>query len=81
VLILHGYKETQKMPEALHRIRQVLAACGLSRSELYRQINGGSFPRPLSLSQRAVAWRESDIQAWIAARVTKASPDKGGSND
>jgi prophage regulatory protein len=35
---------------------------------IYRLIRLGDFPRPVKLGQRAVAWRESDINDWIDSR-------------
>jgi prophage regulatory protein len=31
----------------------------------------GDFPKPVALGARLVGWRESDIEAWMAARETK----------
>lgn len=59
------------MAEILLRIRQVRDACALSRTELYRRIKIGEFPKPVAIGRRAVAWRDSDVQAWIAARAPK----------
>jgi prophage regulatory protein len=59
------------MAELLRRLGKVREACGLSRTELYRQIRAGNFPKPVAIGVRAVAWRESDIQDWIAARSPK----------
>jgi prophage regulatory protein len=50
------------------RLRQVLHITGLSRSTLYRLIAVGSFPRPVRIAPRAVAWRRSDIDVWGEAR-------------
>ena len=61
------------MAETLIRLKQVREACALSRSELYRRIGRGEFPKPVAIGQRAVAWRSSDIQAWIAARTSKSA--------
>jgi prophage regulatory protein len=59
------------MAEVLQRIQKVREATALSRTELYRRIRAGDFPRPVAIGARAVAWRESDVQAWIAARSPK----------
>ena len=42
---------------------------GLSRSTIYRLMEDGAFPRPVRLSPRTVAWRESDLTAWFAERA------------
>ena len=52
------------------RIQAVIRVTGLSRSTLYRLIADESFPRPVRLGPRAVAWRRSDIDAWGEARST-----------
>jgi prophage regulatory protein len=61
------------MTEVLERLKKVRERCALSRSELYRRIKAGEFPRPVALSPRAVAWRSSDVDAWIRARVPKGA--------
>ena len=61
------------MSEILLRIRKVREIVALSRTELYRRIRAGDFPVPIALGRRAVAWRDSDIQAWIAARSPKGA--------
>lgn len=53
---------------ALLRRHQVEGLTGLSRSTIYRLANQGEFPRPVRLGQRSVAWRESEVRAWIDAR-------------
>ena len=52
------------------RVQAVIHIIGLSRSTLYRLIADESFPRPVRLGPRAVAWRRSDIDAWGEARST-----------
>lgn len=41
---------------------------GLSRSTIYDWMKRGTFPQPVKLGARAVAWRESDIVAWLESR-------------
>ena len=56
------------MLDRLMRLEEVLSYTGLSRSELYRQIQEGTFPRPVRVGKRAVRWRESEVVEWIAER-------------
>ena len=51
---------------------------GLSRSTLYQYMQDGVFPAPVRLGSRAVGWRESDIQAWIAERPQVTRPSRAG---
>ncbi|WP_331458539.1 MULTISPECIES: helix-turn-helix transcriptional regulator [unclassified Sphingopyxis] len=55
-------------PERFLRMQSVLDRTGLSRATLYRQIRDGSFPHQLQLTRRCVAWRESEVQSWMAER-------------
>ena len=49
------------------RIAEVEQIVGFSKSVIYKRIKDGSFPKGLQISTRAVAWRQSDIEGWIAA--------------
>ena len=48
------------------RIKQVQDETGLSRSSIYRGIQAGTFPSPISLGLRAVGWRRGCIDIWLA---------------
>ena len=54
--------------DRLLRLGEVRTCTALSRSTIYRKIRDGSFPEPLKIGDRAVRWRESEIEAWLAAR-------------
>jgi prophage regulatory protein len=60
--------------DAILRAQQVFTTTGKSRSSVYSDIGKGLFPRPVSLGERAVGWRASDIEAWISSRVTVEQP-------
>jgi len=48
----------------LLRLREVLSRVGMSRAWLYLAVAKGSFPVPLRIGPRAVAWRDRDIIEW-----------------
>lgn len=56
------------MIKRLLRLPEVLAVTGLSRARLYELKARGQFPRAVRIADRAVAWREGDIAAWIESR-------------
>lgn len=58
--------------QKLLRLADVRARVPYSRSTIYQLITEGRFPKPISLGGRAVAWLESEIDAWITARVESA---------
>ena len=72
---------TKPAPGRLLRLDAVENLTGLRKSSIYTYMANKSqgFPGPLRIGARAVAWRESDVLAWIAAR-TEARP-KGVKND
>lgn len=57
----------------LLRLPQVQQSVGLSRSEIYRLISLGQFPKPVPLGARVVAWPSDEVQAWIAERIARRS--------
>lgn len=71
--------DEKKAPERLYRLPVVLNRVGLARATIYGKIAAGQFPAPVKLGERAVAWRESDIDAWIAACTPagRAVPSRG----
>lgn len=54
------------------RRKQVEARTGLSRSSIYDRIKQGTFPAPISLGAKAVGWIESEIDAWLNARIQES---------
>lgn len=53
----------------LLRLRDVVARTGLSKTTIYRLEAEGRFPRRRQLSERLVAWPETDVTAWLSSRV------------
>lgn len=54
----------------LLRMSEVLFRTGhKSRSTIYDQIGQGLFPSPVKLTGKAVAWVESEVEAWIRSRI------------
>ncbi len=51
--------------EILQRKPIVLERTGITNSTLYYFINEGSFPKPVKLGKRTVAWKKSEIDDWI----------------
>ncbi|MFZ6850073.1 helix-turn-helix transcriptional regulator [Undibacterium sp. RuRC25W] len=55
----------QKTSPRLLRLNSVLQRTPISKSEIYRRVRAGTFPAPIRLGARAVAWLESDIDQYI----------------
>lgn len=51
------------------RRKEVEDITGRSRSSIYDGIAAGTFPKPVKIGARAVAWPETVIREWIAERM------------
>lgn len=59
----------------LIRLPAVKAQTGIARTQIYAGIAAGTFPKPVRLGARTVAWLQGEITAWIADRI--AARDHG----
>ena len=59
--------------DQLYRWETVHQVTGMKKSAAYAEMARGNFPRPVRLSQKAVAWRSSDIANWINSREQVAA--------
>lgn len=57
------------MSTQILRLPAVVARVGLSKSPLYAKIKAGEFPKPVPLSNQAVGWLESEVEAWLQERI------------
>lgn len=57
----------------LLRLPEVINRTGLPRATIYEQMALGIFPKPVPLSVRSRGWIESEVDAWIAARIRARS--------
>ncbi|PAV27545.1 transcriptional regulator [Tamilnaduibacter salinus] len=62
-------EQTRHAPERLLRRKEVESLTGRSRSSIYDDMQAGTFPKPIKIGPRAVAWPESVIREWIAERM------------
>ena len=44
----------------------------LSRATLDRMVASGTFPRPLKLTERRLAYSQADVESWMAERMEAA---------
>jgi prophage regulatory protein len=62
------------------RLPELKSVTGLSKSSLYALIRAKSFPSPVQLGPRTVAWVRSEVRQWATDRISKsrsASPQTG----
>jgi prophage regulatory protein len=55
--------------QRISRLPDVLEAVKLSASTVFRMVKAKSFPAPIQLSQRNIAWRTRDLELWLSQRA------------
>jgi prophage regulatory protein len=60
--------------ENLLSITEVCKSTSLSKTSIYTLIKMAEFPAALHLSARRVAWRASEIEAWISRKAEAVTP-------
>jgi prophage regulatory protein len=58
----------QSERDRILRDQEVGNRTGLSRTTRWRLIRDGKFPKPIKLTEHAIGWRESAIEAWLESR-------------
>lgn len=67
--------ETQQAPALRYiRMKEVCRKTGLAKSSIYDRINAKTFPSPVRLGDRAVAFVESEVDAWMLAILAANRP-------
>lgn len=66
------FSDVQHLSRGHRLIRrpEVEAKTGKSRSAIYAEMKAGTFPASIILADNAVAWLESEVDGWIAQRLT-----------
>ncbi len=58
-------------PEArIIRLQEVMTKTGLSEATIGRRIKDGTFPKSINLGGRLRGWLKSEVDKWIADRVS-----------
>jgi prophage regulatory protein len=67
------FQQEENHPDRILRLPEVARMIGVGRSSIYKYVQTGDFPKPLSLEARSVGWKESQITAWLNARPASCS--------
>ena len=62
--------------QKLIKRREVCLRTSLSKTELYRRIAAGTFPKPVRLGPQRVAFFERDVDNWIQAQIIGGQGDE-----
>lgn len=63
-----------QLRERFLRLPEVEHLTGMKKSAIYAAAQAGTFPPSIRLARRCVAWRESEVQQWIADRIAERQP-------
>lgn len=59
-------------PSRFLKAKDVSKLTSLSAHTIYLLAHDGEFPRPVKLTQKRIAWRESEVFDWMKSRETAA---------
>jgi prophage regulatory protein len=51
------------------RLPEVEAVVGWKRSQIYKAVAAGEFPKQIRLSPKSVVWNAAEIAAWQAEKI------------
>ena len=61
-------RQVQSIHDRILRDDEVRERTGISRTTRWRLIKAEKFPKPVKLTEHAIGWRKSSIEAWLASR-------------
>lgn len=70
--------ERIELGNRLLRRRDVELKTGKSRSAIYAGVSNGTFPAPVPIGDKSVAWLEEEVDSWIAARLDERNRTLAG---
>ncbi len=70
---MHPSIPQKSTPTKVLRLPKVLEKIGISRSQLYRLISQGDFPKQYHLSTRTAVWDEAEIDLWLLQKMQGAT--------
>ncbi len=65
-------KDIAQKPIRLIRRAEMLKIIGMKHSMVYKWIKDGTFPAPIQLGERAVAWNSHEIDQWVRNKINGA---------
>ncbi|WP_289118183.1 AlpA family transcriptional regulator [uncultured Idiomarina sp.] len=57
------------------RINEVRERIGLGRTSIYKMVNEGTFPKPVRVLGKKVAWVDSEVDEWMLERIAEQRSD------
>jgi prophage regulatory protein len=54
--------------EKMFRVKDVIKKIPISRSGIWSSVKKGTFPKPVRIGARSVAWTQSQLDEWLESR-------------
>jgi prophage regulatory protein len=74
----YGLDQTSTFPvrDRILRLAEVEAKIGFRKTKIWEMVNENAFPAPIAIGPKAIGWRETEIDSWIAAlpRAPRQNP-------
>ena len=64
----------QGATDRLVRVKELKTIVGISATSIWRRCKEGQFPEAVRVGPGAVAWRLSEVNAWMNSRQTVSTP-------
>lgn len=64
------------MPTTLITAKEAMRRCCISRTAMFEQIAAGSFPKPLHLPERRIAFVEQEVEDHLAHLISQRNPSE-----
>ena len=59
------------------REKELLTVIPFSKSTLWRNVQNGTFPKPIKLSEKVTVWEWADIESWLSTKRSQNPSKKG----
>ncbi|HDT3413850.1 TPA: AlpA family transcriptional regulator [Klebsiella variicola] len=69
ISLTEAERQPNEYNQSLIRLPEVLKRTAFGKAWIYRLIKDGKFPAPVKIGTRAVAFVESEIDAWIQSVI------------
>jgi len=67
--------QTEVITMKFLRIEEVKQRIGLGRTTIYKMVNEGTFPKPVRILGKKVAWIDSEVDEWMMQRIADERGD------
>lgn len=76
-MVASTYTGEIKMTDKLIPQKEVIAMTSLSSTTIWREEKANRFPKRHKIGLNRVAWLKSDIENWIASKVSSPTDETG----